>query len=400
MKPRLLLAGVFAFLMITGLGLLARWPARADSGVRPASGQSDLGLVHLAQVDELADLPLMPFKAFLPFIAMQPATARSGPQLVLVGQVDVGGPAYAVTVQGDYAYVGAGNRLVVVDVSDPTTPQVMGQTAPFSDSVAAVVVTGTHAYVAAYTAGLRVVDISDPAAPQEVGFYDTPGMALDVDVAGSYAYVADGDGGLRVVDVFTPTALQEVGFLDRPYAASVQVVGGYIYLTTASVYKVDTLEVIDVSNPTLPQRAGYVILNVFDAITDLSVSGNYAYLIEPAPPGCVHFCFPGRLSVVDISTPASPQYLSSADRSALFTLAIYVLGDYAYLAGNYGLVIYDVSDPTYPSLSTTSYVSGYGGNICAVDEFVYVANGEGGLAIWWFGPDRTAASKLQAAADH
>ncbi len=72
--------------------------------------------------------------------AADTATTQSGPQLVLVSQVDVGGPAYAVTVQGDRAYVGAGNRLVVVDVSDPTAPHVVGQTEPFSDTTAPQVV--------------------------------------------------------------------------------------------------------------------------------------------------------------------------------------------------------------------------------------------------------------------
>jgi hypothetical protein len=35
----------------------------------------------------------------------------------LVGQI--GGSTFGVTLQGDYAYIGVGPRLVIVDVSDP-----------------------------------------------------------------------------------------------------------------------------------------------------------------------------------------------------------------------------------------------------------------------------------------
>jgi len=61
-----------------------------------------------------------------------------------------------------------------------------------------VTVSGDHAYVADYDAGLRVISVSDPAHPVEVGYYDTPGIALGVAVAGNYAYVADYEAGLQI----------------------------------------------------------------------------------------------------------------------------------------------------------------------------------------------------------
>ena len=94
-----------------------------------------------------------------------------GPQMV--GQV--GGRTEDVAVQGDYAYVAVGLRLVVLDVSDPTAPAEIGSTMPFSEFVEGVTVSGSLAYVAAGTAGLWIVDISDPAQPAEIGAYDTPG---------------------------------------------------------------------------------------------------------------------------------------------------------------------------------------------------------------------------------
>ena len=55
-----------------------------------------------------------------------PTTAQQQVQdLQLVEQI--GGSTYAVAVQGNYAYVGVGPRLVILDISDPTHPHVSRQ---------------------------------------------------------------------------------------------------------------------------------------------------------------------------------------------------------------------------------------------------------------------------------
>ncbi len=59
---------------------------------------------------------------------------RSAPQqqqaenVEFIGQI--GGVTYAVAVQGTYAYIGVGPRLVILDVSDPARPRMVGRTAP------------------------------------------------------------------------------------------------------------------------------------------------------------------------------------------------------------------------------------------------------------------------------
>ena len=104
-----------------------------------------------------------------------------------------------MAVQGRYAYVGVGPRLVVVDVGDPTRPVAVGGTGLLPDAVMGVAVSGAYAYVADGSGGLRVVDVSDPASPREVGSYGTPLYAYGVAVSGAYAYVADGSGGLVIL---------------------------------------------------------------------------------------------------------------------------------------------------------------------------------------------------------
>ena len=99
-----------------------------------------------------------------------------------------------------------------------------------------VAVSGSYAYVADDTYGLRIIDISNPATPTEAGFYDTPGTAYGVAVSGSYAYVADGTSGLRILDVSNPAAPTEAGFYDTPGTArGVAVSGSYAYVADDSI---------------------------------------------------------------------------------------------------------------------------------------------------------------------
>ena len=59
----------------------------------------------------------------------------------------IGGAKLAVAVQGDYAYVGEGGSLTVLDISHPTTPIVVGRTDIFPQIVQGVAVSGGYAYV-------------------------------------------------------------------------------------------------------------------------------------------------------------------------------------------------------------------------------------------------------------
>ena len=85
--------------------------------------------------------------------------------------------------------------LAPFSVSLPSAPVQVGYLFP-SSRAHKVVVSGDYAYVAGWSAGLRVIDVSVPSAPGLVGFYDTPGHAFDVAVVGEHAFIADHFEGL------------------------------------------------------------------------------------------------------------------------------------------------------------------------------------------------------------
>jgi hypothetical protein len=101
-----------------------------------------------------------------------------------------------------------------------------------------VALSGSYAYVADGSAGLRVIDVSTPTNPSEVGFFDVPRLAASaqgVAVSRGYAYVANSHDGLLVIDVSDPFSPVGVGHKNTPQGANgVTVAGGYVYLAESS----------------------------------------------------------------------------------------------------------------------------------------------------------------------
>ncbi len=91
---------------------------------------------------------------------MTPADAEN---VEFVGQI--GCLSYAVAVQGDYAYVGEGPRLTILDISNPASPTVVGKTDPLPDVVQGVAVAGGYAYVADERGGLLVLRYTGGVEP-------------------------------------------------------------------------------------------------------------------------------------------------------------------------------------------------------------------------------------------
>jgi len=158
-------------------------------------------------------------------------------------------------VEGNYAYVGVGFRLVILDISDSANPTVVGQTEVLPDIVQDVAIAGSYAYVADSNGGLRVIDIANAKSPTEVGFFDTPGRAYGVAIAGSYAYVADDyNGGLRIINIANPESPTEVGFFDTAGTAyGVAIAGSYAYV--ADDYD-GGLRIINIANAKSPTEVG------------------------------------------------------------------------------------------------------------------------------------------------
>ncbi|HTV26814.1 MAG TPA: tail fiber domain-containing protein [Xanthobacteraceae bacterium] len=153
------------------------------------------------------------------------------------------------------------------------------------------------------------------------------------------------------------------------------VTGKYAYVTAANQH---ALSIIDISNPTSPNY-----------ITQLTGLGN---TIQPFVVGKYAYLAAGTLGlqIVDISNPSAPALLSTAGNMGTSN-GIFVSGKYAYLTSTTknALYVFDVSNPASPFIvaSTTGPVAGTSlkspNQIFVQGKFAYVTDdaSNGGLAV-------------------
>jgi hypothetical protein len=231
-------------------------------------------------------------------------------------------------------------------------------------------VVGDHAYVAGLSrtetgldrGRLDVIDISDPTNPQAVGqaFTGGRGYQSNVAISGNYALVSDWNwdpsgSGLLIFDISDPTAPRRVGAV-RSISSAWYVVTQDMYAYVAS-YVTDggssEFVVLDLANPLDPQRVGSVEFPDLGENTQILISGQYAYL--NAGQG---------VRVIDISDPTNPSVVGSYgadlsfDESLLFSMDVAGSGDYLYVAeGNWMLRVLQMSTvPENVPLSVESEV--------------------------------------------
>jgi hypothetical protein len=279
--------------------------------------------------------------------------------------VSIGGRTEAVAVQGNYAYIGEGPGLTVLDISDLAKPRLLGRTVPISENLRDIAISDNIAYVAAGMDGLRIINVTDPSNPLEIGSYNTPSEADSVVVAGKYAYVTCSYEGLRIIDIADPTTPKEIGFFKKgPYAEyyyDVFVVGNHAYLAVT-----DGLHIIDITNPTDPVEIGF-----FEGWSGrgVSVAGNYAYVADGS-----------GLAIFEVADPTDPT-LKSYRSTPGDAMKVTVDGNYAYISDYAGgLQIFDITDPTEPG-NIGAYKQSTFMTTIVEGNYAFVATGMSGMHV-------------------
>lgn len=317
-------------------------------------------------------------------------------RLEVVNQI--GGAVTAVSIQNNLAYVGIGSRLVIADVSDPTQPQIIGQSEVLPNIIRQIAIQESLAYVALGEEGLWIFNIANSPTLQFVGSVKTTNPVDHFLLKGDLAYVVNqrelGEVPLRdgqvltVVDLTDSTQPVEIGSMPLPTQANKLVlVNNYLYVSIYPYYAgfEEILLVVDVSNPELPT----LVASVPElASPDLAVKDDQLLLIErgtlimadminPISPtktvqspnlvdfGSIDFLYldqnivwafsgfgdvdgcVGDLYAVDISQPANIQKISQLSASCAIN-DITSLDDMLYLATDSGLAIINATDPFAP----------------------------------------------------
>jgi hypothetical protein len=157
------------------------------------------------------------------------------------------GGASTIAVAGNYAYVGTSSTIVVVDVSSPSAPRLLGSVATTPSVLAA----GNGRVYALSGTQVVIIDVSNPNAPQILGSTTNYG-APAFDIIGTTLFLASpatshsqANGGVWVVDVTDPT---------QPHLIEQVIVPGTTRTITAKnglVYAGDSASTLDIINGTI-----------------------------------------------------------------------------------------------------------------------------------------------------
>jgi hypothetical protein len=295
----------------------------------------------------------------------------------------LGGEAFAIAVEGRYAYVTDVNgALRVVDVGDPTRPTEVAVVAapPGQGSYG---VAARQGFVYQVTGGspgqpavLRTVDARDPVQPRETSVVAMRGYAFGawpprIVMAGSHAFVADGQSWLRIYDLADPARPVEVAAHVVEANADLAVEGGRAYVSSnLRGTEGSALRIVDVADPRRPFDLG-------------SLPQSNPRGVAPWE-STAHVVGGTTLRAISVCDPGAPRQVGEVAWSSNGFAARAVAADGVVYASDAGapasLLAIDVRDPSRPR-QVGAYGAGLIGDVAVSGGLIYVAATTDGLRI-------------------
>ncbi len=277
----------------------------------------------------------------------------AGSGLELIGQY--GGSAATVAVSGNYAYMGQGPRLVILDVSNPSKSEFISQGNVLPGIVLGVEVVDQFVYATTRYGGIYIYDIRDPLNPILLGSAqpENPGCGA-LTLGENIAYVACNPSGLFIVDVKDPVNPSILSSGELPGAViSIAKYRDHVYLADQAGKE---LTIVDVANPANPNLVG--------AFNVEKIPSNYDKIISAVSVCEDNLCMAVAnygLAILDLADPEDPMLLGG--NSPFWASGIVTLDQYAYLLSDPdGLLVFDISDPGAPK-KVGSVITGMGGEL-------------------------------------
>jgi len=269
---------------------------------------------------------------------------------------------FEIGVGSTFSNPDGGNITLRADLTPPasvisgfTTRGTISSGAIGTDEKNSVFVKGPYAYVGG--TNLDIINIVDPANLFIASSYTTS-FITGINIDENFAYVVDSNG-LKIIDISNPASPIFISNYVVDYANDISVSGSRAYVVGGNTWNSEYLgylEIIDVSNPSIPSVLGRY--NATGEAYGVAVSGDTVYVAY----------FGGNFHIIDVSDPVSPSRLNIDTNKVYYSRDIYLRENIVYLAADgEGLVIFDVSDTTNPIV--LAKFQGSGGAVYSV--FVY-----------------------------
>jgi len=306
----------------------------------------------------------------------------------------VGGYVSSVAISGQYLYlIDTSMReswigpevggLIVLDISNPATPQLVGSSAfpnTQQNGFDSLKVSKSFAFVG-YYGGTLVMDVTNPAQPVFKARYGISSTEVPPDYSLSPGHVFLAHGGrMMVADVTNPTNLFIVGTYDTGGWTRSVAVDGHVACVANGDREV---RLYDVSNPSVPallatfQTEGYAV--------DVAAAAGRAYIISTddlSKPYWELLSATARVEVIDLSSPSNPTRLGIYREIPGYSHGVAVAGDTAYIADDKaGLQVVNVADLRNPVRVGTYDTPGDALGVAIAGDIAFVADGPAGLQI-------------------
>lgn len=216
---------------------------------------------------------------------------------VLVGSVTLPSGAGAISVVGNYAYVlfgvtVASNTFRVIDITTPTAPVIVQQSTQVAlfNFPTSIVCRSTFCVVGfenTASNSIKILDISTPTNVRDISGIQAATMTSEprgYNLTADNRYAIAGSWfestGLMVVDISSMTEPILVANKTNPNPTwATHVWSRYAACGMTDNYVPgDNLRIFDISNPLVPRAVSNESVQVFTAINDIEVVGNYMFL--------------------------------------------------------------------------------------------------------------------------
>jgi hypothetical protein len=208
---------------------------------------------------------------------------------------------------------------------------------------------------------LTVVDVSNPAMANIVNNFDTPsGRSYGIDVDGDLLYLCEG-AQFSILDITSIENPQIVATLNDSYTLLYDMCfnNGYVYTPDY----LDTIRVFDVDPP--QSLESIATLDLVNNCKNICSSGSYLYVIDDY-----------TLNITDISNPTLPVIVNAFVPGLFRPLSADVDNDYAYVGcRGRAFIIVDVNPPLTAEVLKTVNLPDDGDDVSAVYGYAFIASG-------------------------
>jgi hypothetical protein len=258
---------------------------------------------------------------------------------------------YKAYVFGGQTSTGLTNVLEVFEpfVFSPVWNSGVIATGTALDTARNIIIDGNYLYAVSSTSQRLVVyDISNPSSPVQKALVSLGRGAVDIRKKGNYLLISTlgaTDGGVDIYDVSNPASPQYVTRVNLGgHTHGMFLLGDYLYVC---MHYNDTFVIIDVSNPASPVVKGSITSSTYlNGCHDVWVEAGYAYVTSYLA-GTGQYGF----TVIDVSNPSSPTIVGYTGENHKNS-GIFKVGNYCYVASHSpdtGMRVYDVSNPASPT---------------------------------------------------